>query len=366
MYWPASTMNAPHRTPEQWMNIVQTWDDIVYEDDCEGIKGPTPLTRLKDFNIIQNVKFDYMHTVLLGVAKKLYGVLMGITAKKTTTPMNDAVSKLYNLVKLPSEFSRRTPQHIRHKQFKSQQWKALALVGIGIVHDVVDAVDGRRAAGHSRIWLLFAYITRVLLMPNNLYVRLGGSTHLQPYMEEIYRRFENCLGSKFCVHNVHQFYHAPFFRDMRSFCETTTEPFEDSYGKIAEYYAGGTYSVELQFLRKVYLNLKYRHKCKKSLKHTTRSTEKSDDTLFYTHDLKFFKIADIDLDDKVVSFTAHPIRVGTWRPPAGRDINWAGVGVVTLQEILPHTVMVAGTEVAGKAAIAGDLLVALSEDMLIN
>lgn len=62
---PISPIRDHDTTQEEAQRALHTGKPVY------GIKGPSPLSRLPQYDLIKGTAIDYMHSVLLGVTRKL-------------------------------------------------------------------------------------------------------------------------------------------------------------------------------------------------------------------------------------------------------------------------------------------------------
>lgn len=90
---------------------LRTHGDFISYTDKEYHVKPTIMANIPDFNLVQNIPFDYMHSICIGVMKKLLLCWIGSPKHKEPLPSNliNVVDKKFiNLSKyIPCEFQRK-------------------------------------------------------------------------------------------------------------------------------------------------------------------------------------------------------------------------------------------------------------------
>lgn len=100
-----------------------------------GIKKPSVLLKLKNFDVVSGLIVDYMHCVLIGVAKKILDLLLG-------TVDSEVLSKLYEFIKLPSHVRRMTRPLNERKYWVAKDWENFLLFySIPLVDIVLEKND---------------------------------------------------------------------------------------------------------------------------------------------------------------------------------------------------------------------------------
>ena len=119
MRYPCTDLHSWLRTNESHKNDVQ---EILMTNSLlrsNGVKGPSALTTLDNFNIVWSFCFDYLHTVLLGVMED-------ITAKFFHFS-REAIQKIDDrlMVVQPSHDVYRLPEKFKDKSiWKASVWKS--------------------------------------------------------------------------------------------------------------------------------------------------------------------------------------------------------------------------------------------------
>lgn len=84
--------DQPKRTHEKWMEVLAMIEDAkaknvkLTDDDTKGIKGPSPLTKIPGFDIVQNVPLEPLHLLFLGCARGLLKRLLNVRTSSGELP----------------------------------------------------------------------------------------------------------------------------------------------------------------------------------------------------------------------------------------------------------------------------------------
>jgi len=121
-----STRAYPYKTDSMLRTDASTRElgQRAFETGSEnlGVKGPTILSLLPDFNIIDGIVPDYMHSVLLGVTRQLAGLWFGTKNNHEWFYLGGKVKEIdadLQCIKPPCNISR-SPRSLGIRKF----WKA--------------------------------------------------------------------------------------------------------------------------------------------------------------------------------------------------------------------------------------------------
>ena len=133
MVWPASSLEAEERTIASIRAIVARLSagETLTPYEAQGIVGESVFAMLQDFDLILDIPAEYLHSVCIGLVKKLVELTFKValarprkTKRKLTPPAE--FNKHVRDIKVPREFSRR----IRNLDFavmKGQEFRNICL-----------------------------------------------------------------------------------------------------------------------------------------------------------------------------------------------------------------------------------------------
>lgn len=103
--------------------------------NVKGIKGMSVLSKLPDFDCVWGFPFDYMHTILLGVARQLWNEL---SSKFLTVAEKKEINKRLLDIHPPNEIHR-VPRVLTKKQaWKATEWRSwLLFYSVPILTDIL-------------------------------------------------------------------------------------------------------------------------------------------------------------------------------------------------------------------------------------
>jgi hypothetical protein len=385
--WPASTMNSQAlKCNETVRALALKMDNNEFSAEelleCHnfGIKGSSPLMKLRNFDMIYQCQPDPMHNMMLGCGKHIIMRTLAFRsddiekifeAKKTTTKISasDPVEKMMNAInthllvtKMISEVPRQTRSIWNMLRYKASEWKSLIMILFVII---IDAFIEGGYITHARVWAKYVYLCRVSMLPDELYQEFSDS-ELAGYHQEFYEDMERTLGPNGCTFNIHAFSHTQQYRKRNYLSDVSTEPFEDNYRFVTGMYHSGTRSVGNQICRGMNFLRLYKHECTKKMKiqvredNNNRTSKKLANDLLYTCDGKFFRALEF-LPNNVLK--CHEIKTSQY--VYIERMNWDKVGVRVYKREDTVDVNVNVVDVLCKAVICKHLIVAVFSEILL-
>lgn len=215
----------------------------------KGVKGPSVVMLLPTCHIIHSFPPEYMHSVLLGVTK-LFGTLWFDSANSNKdwylglkiTEFNDKLLAM----RPPCEITR-TPQSIKNKKWKANEWKSFLLYySLICLNDIMP----RKYIKH---WLLFVYsiyiFSKTKIMDNEF-------EKAKIALYQFVLNIELLYGKEYMKYNVHMMLHMPdYVKKYGAIWAWSAFPFEHFNGIIAKMFYGSQY-VPLQIC-KIYSRIRY-------------------------------------------------------------------------------------------------------------
>lgn len=113
------------RTHKEVLECIQKLNQSERSKNWFGVKGPSPLLKIDDFDLIQDVVVDVMHAVFLGVYRFMINLCFSDTTLKCY--LNDEKIKMIDnrleQLDAPSSFQRKLRSIREHKNYKSVEWQ---------------------------------------------------------------------------------------------------------------------------------------------------------------------------------------------------------------------------------------------------
>lgn len=198
-----------------------------YLFSCIGI---SPLIALKDFDIVNGFAIDYMHSILLGVVRKLLFLWFDQVnhreeyyIRKHTEVINQKIKE----IKLPSDIQRRPRSLNERSTWKANELRSWFLFyGPGVLYGYLPS----KYLNHF-IHLISAvsiYLQRQITETDLIEAKI----HITKFVME----FEKFYGSHNMVYNVHTLLHIPdCVKNLGPIWCYSNFPFENMNGKLVKY-----------------------------------------------------------------------------------------------------------------------------------
>lgn len=273
LVWPSSTRFGNLRTVHGIRDIAT--DIVRYEEDgseeltrdeMKGITGFSKFLTLPNFNIIDQMPVEYMHSVCIGLIKRLIELTFSVgqsrdrvTKRKLTSP--SLFNELISDVQVPREFSRRC-RNLNLGVMKAQEFRNLALFFFPIVLNCIPSIHYKE----HKLWLLLTYMLRACILPNPEFNVVDTSDILY-CSNNFYILFEELFGSKNCSYSVHVVCsHLLKIRGNLPLTDTSAFKFESFYSEVKQLFQPGTTAPLKQIMRNVLMkrSLEF-HICKKTI-----------------------------------------------------------------------------------------------------
>ncbi|XP_049519334.1 uncharacterized protein LOC119445535 isoform X2 [Dermacentor silvarum] len=195
------TTPFPDRTDEEALKDMT--DACNTGATVHGVKGPSPLINLPGFSPIWSWCPDYMHSVLLGVARQITD--LWFTATGTDYYCGKAskmaiVDKRILSLKLPECINRRPRALLARKYWKASEWQCWLLYHS--MPCLADVLEGR----YLHHWSLLVSGVFLLLRNSVTKADVDQSTRL---LTEFVVNVQFLYGKSAMTYNVHQLLHIP-------------------------------------------------------------------------------------------------------------------------------------------------------------
>lgn len=209
---------------------LRTHSDFIAYSDSEFHCGETIISKIPKFDIINDIPFDYMHSVCIGVMKKLLLFWTGgVKRHHLTLPKNllfvlDA--RLNNLgqyvphefQRTPNENSRKHPIHDASRLKATELRQILLYTGMVIFHDVLS----KEVYNH---FLEFCVAIRILSIDN---ISDEYNEFAKKLIYHFVATFAHIYGKCYMSHNIHTILHlADDVKKFGSLNKFSAFPFEN-------------------------------------------------------------------------------------------------------------------------------------------
>ena len=367
--WPCSTRDQDPRTKEkveEIVNRIQNGEQLT-PDEAKGIVGPSPLLHLENFDYVRDSPTEYLHSVCLGVAKRLteltFNVKSGTNRTRNTKRKLSSIIHFYNLMKyllVPHEFSRR----IRELDFavmKGQEFRNLVLFFFPIVINCIE-----ESAKERKVWLLFAFMIRSCVIPPKEFANIDLND-IDSASQQFYKLYQSLFGEINCTYNTHVVgchliemrYHGPLTL-------TSAFSFESFYGEIRNSFVPGTQSTLKQAFERIFLKRSLTpHKCENSIYYSAKNTCLENNSMIYIfEDLshKMYKICEVR-DDFVVCYKQGRYKHTFEDLPT---FDFSAVGVCKKGLLSEEQIVIPKEQIDGKVLEVDNLLITCPRNVLLE
>ena len=309
----------------------------ISKDERLGIVGPSILMNQRNFNMINNLPVEYMHSVCLGIVKRMLELTFkvgDVREKISKCPLipPKQFNDLIRDVRVPREFSRRCRQ-MNLSIMKAQELRNVLLFFFPIVINcIADTFCNER-----KIWLLLVFMIRACVVPNVEFYHVNTDLITNCCLE-FYHMFENLYGPKQCSYSIHVVSsHLLQIRRNQPLTFSSAFRFESFYAEMKNCFRPGTTSTLKQIMQNVMMKRRVEyHVCHKTLflkpdkivrENQRKNVPKESNNLIYTFENEehvIYKILDISDDTHVTC-----VRVGKYEVffPETPNLSWKEIGV---------------------------------------
>ena len=363
--WPASTLNAEHRTRQNILNIIERIEneENLTIDEAQGVLGRSVLLDIPSFNFVYDVPAEYMHLGCLGVIKRLVELTFKvskqrprITKRKLSSPAS--FNKLMLQTKVLKEFSRRA-RNLDFAVFKGEEFRNLVLFFFPLVIKCIEP-----EAQEITLWLNLAYMLRSSVIPSAEYSKISEQL-VKECCENFYQLFEALFGQRNCSYNLHTFCcHLTQIRTHGPLTETSAFKFESFYGEMRRSFVPGTVSPLKQIMKKIFLRRSLsKHYCYKNIFISNYDTPLESNKLIYCFkNYKYFIYEISEIEENVV--ICHKIGQYPVAFPQTPNIPWSTVGVFKRGGKCSEQTILNKSEICGKVLHVDDYLVTCPTNVL--
>ena len=365
--WPASTCNGEPRTQEKIKEIVERIEsgEVLSPDEARGIVGRSPLMSLENFDMVRDSSTEYLHSVCLGVSKKLIELTFNVgtnRSRQTKRKLSDPLifNRLMQDIQVHREFSRRN-RELDFAVLKGQDYRNIVLFFFPLVIRCI-----QKKAKERKLWLLFTFMIRSCTVPQKEFNQILLSD-IEKACLQFYRLYEELFGELNCTYNTHVVgshliemrYHGPLTYTS-AFC------FESFYGEIRKAFIPGTKSTLLQIFKKILLKrILTPHYCQNTIYLSSRNTCLENNSLIYcfkdvTH--RIYKICEVR-DTYVICYKQGR---SEYTFPDLPQYNFSKVGVYKRGLISDEKVKIEKSRIDGKVMEIEDLLITCPINVLLE
>uniref|UniRef100_A0A1Y1KSZ7 DUF4218 domain-containing protein n=1 Tax=Photinus pyralis TaxID=7054 RepID=A0A1Y1KSZ7_PHOPY len=181
----------------------RTDSDFRNQIDTEHHIDSTILTKLPNFNMINNIPLDYMHLVCLGVTKRLlsskkFGLVYGKPPHKLRFRSIELISQKISLLKqyIPCEFARKLRPLQECNRYKAVEFRFFILYAAPVI--LKDIVDKQYYNN-----ILCLHVAVRLLTSKVHYCKQENLSYAHELIKHFVKSCYDLYGPDFNAHNVH-------------------------------------------------------------------------------------------------------------------------------------------------------------------
>ena len=261
--WPFSTFNGPKRTKEKIVDITQKIEskEITTKEEKKGFWGTSTFLNQDDFDFIENLPVEYMHSGCIGVVKRMVVLTFNVgevRKRKTKRKLSDVseFNKLISLIQSPHEWNRRC-RHLDLGVMKAQEFRNLIICFFPIVVKCIPNSFKKE----QKTWLQLAYIVRACTISNKEFNEISKKK-IEQVAESFYKNFESVYGKHNCSYSVHVFpSHILQIRGDEPLTSKSAFKFENFYAELRNLFQPGTQSTSKQILQNCYMKRQLEFHC---------------------------------------------------------------------------------------------------------
>ena len=377
--WPASTMNGNLRTIDNIKEIVEeieTNPNVLKNDQdfCKGIKGRSLFLDQPYFHMINDMPCEYLHTVCLGVGKRLVILCFKVGEnRERVTKRKLCDPKLFNAqmesIQLPRESSRRG-RNLDVGVMKASEYRNIIIFYFPIVINCIEET----AEDERRVWLHLAFMIRACVIPNEEFNNIDPKL-IESACNKLYILYEELYGAINCSYSIHVVLsHILKIRGNRPLTFKSAFKFESFYGEMRQMFKPRTVSPLKQILQNCYVKRRLEpHHCEKTLYLAPKKTPKpgvkfnpgkESNHLVYVFKDKKYEIYSIAKQIDQDHFECNVQGKFNLKFHLTPEYDWSKVGCFKIGPLSEETVTIKRSQIMGKVIIVDGNLITFPTNVL--
>ena len=362
--WPASTIDGEPRTCEKILRITEGIENgTISREEAKGILGRSPLLMLERFDMVRDSPTEYLHSVCLGVVKRLIELTFSVGEKRPSLTQRQLASpkdfnELMLKIKVVREFSRRV-RELDFAIMKGQEFRNIILFFFPVVINCI-----KNSEKEKKVWLLLAYMIRACILPTDEF-HCVDLQNLLNSCRQFYELYESLYGQLNCSYNTHIVgSHLIEMRAHGPLTFTSAFIFESFYGELRRSFVPGTPSTLKQILQKVMVKRALTpHHCESKIFYSDYSTEMECNNLIYSFQNRTHNMY------QIVSKTKDEIKCRKlgkyeYKSPHVSNLNWSKVGVYQRGALSSEIEVIREKDIHGKLIQVDNLLLTCPNNVL--
>ena len=332
--WPFSTMTGLLRTNDL---IRYTVNKIARNEELDkhekkGFKGVSHFLSIPNFNFINSISAEYMHSVCLGVGRRLIELTFDVGELRTKTSkrrLSEAkqLNALMKTVQVVREFSRRC-RNLDLGIIKAQEYRNYILFFFILIIKCIDDTYPKE----KMVWLFLAYIIRACVLPNTEFDCIDVND-IKRASSKFYSLFEKCFGEKNCSYSIHIVpSHILRIRGSNPLTARSAFKYENFYSEMKNLFQPGTTAPLKQILQNTMMKRTLeKHYCSKPIQYDcvkVPNVGKENNSMVYIFNeekkYEFYNIIKINENNTYECTEQGKFEYNSDLTP---EINWSSVGV---------------------------------------
>ena len=282
--WPFCTHNGTLRTIERIVEITQRIAncEILSRDEAKGFWGTSHFLTQENFDFIQNIPAEYMHSGCLGVVKRLVELTFNVGANRkrnTNRKLSDVslFNQLISKIKSTREFSRRL-RNLDFGVMKAQEFRNIGLFYFILVLECIPP----KFSKERKVWMYLAFILRSCILTNREFDLISKNL-IKKCALSFYKLYESVYGKCNCSYSIHIIAcHILQIRGDEPLTEKSAFKYENFYSELRNLFQPGTISPSKQILQNCYMKRQLEpHNCEKSIFFDIEKDGKENNSLVY-------------------------------------------------------------------------------------
>ena len=380
--WPASTMNGTLRTIDgikEIVNEIETNPNVLKNDPdfCKGIKGRSLFLDQPFFHMIDDMPCEYLHTVCLGVGKRLVILCFKVGEnRERVTKRKLSDPKLFNVqmetIQLPRESSRRC-RNLDVGVMKASEYRNIILFFYPIVINCIEET----AEDERRVWLHLAFIIRACVIPNDEFRNVDQKL-IESGSQKLYSLFEKLYGPINCSYSIHVVLsHLLKIRGNNPLTFKSAFKFESFYGEMRHLFKPSTISPLKQILQNCYVKRMLEpHHCEKTLYLAPKKEPKpgvkfnpgkeSNHLVYVFNNNQKYEIYSIvkQIDQDTFKCNTQGKFKATF--PLTPEYDWSKVGCFKIGPLSEEPVIIKRSQISGKVITVDKYLITCPTNVLLE
>ena len=349
-------MTGPLRTISNIRDITDRLEnEELSKAEKQGFYGHSHFLDLDNFDFIDNIPAEYMHSICHGVVKRLLELTFKTGSsreRQIKRPLSDprdyntAMSK----IKVPRDFSRRV-RTLDLGVMKAQEFRNVILFFVSII--LICIPDTYRQ--EKQLWLHIWFMVRACTVPNTEYADLNTAQILES-SATFYKMFQSVYGQK----NI---------RGEEPLTERSGFRFENYFAQLRNMHHPGTVSslkqlLQNSFMKKVVEN----HSCKPYIHYCPdkRLKTRECNSLIYIYRQSSYEIYKLKKKQDHNTYLCHPHGRFKYTNPLTPTIDWSQVGVFHKGPISSDEILINKKDIHGKVIDVNSILITCPANVLIE